>query len=498
MKKIFALAMFAAILSLGATLASADDIRDLGIGIRADQENGVDNVFDFPNQIVNFNLYEHRMGFFENKLGSNGNWGGIIRKDCKIGNWALYLDRPVLAPNQAWANIYAQGNYLGVFENVVGWSTLLTGTDGALTIPTLSTHAGLSVGNIPGLTLTSTVLTPERNFDFIKAFNVGEGVLGVRVEYGRNKATGAEVTLADTGTEGTTPEDFSRVDTNDQCSSMMGLQVGYGKDGVGPFNHLDVGLGYTMGSVNNETNLARLAGAGAAFGQCIAKLEGDGISSIRLKLRGIKDAGENNTLHVVGTVRMDKLAIKDDLKCDNNNDGDFADGEHAMANVEYKDTFFSLGANLNRKVHDGMGMVVVGLTGYMDKSSREQVAMHDTVAILNVLDSQASAERNYMAIYANIGVESSLTSWLTFRSGIAKELIASCKSKVEISSDIASSSLAFEDKTTGENTVEPAERLMITNGVSATVKNWTLDLQMRNIFEQISNGVIGAQLRYQL
>lgn len=504
MKKFFALAL-AAVLTLSSMTASAD-IRDMGIGIRADQENGVDNVFDFPHLVTKYSMYDHRMGL---STGTQDNWGGIVRKDDYIGHWGLYLDRPV--QQAPWANtVFIDGHNLGIFDGSVSWDTLINGNDGA---NTSGWFTGLGA-NVWDVDFNHEILTPERNFELLKAFSAGKGTVGVKIEYGRNKQGGGTGAYTDTGEA----PDNSYTTEDNYSSGMLGFGLGYGQDAMGPFNHLDLGLSYTMGSVDNSYINSRMVGG---FGAGSVVMEGDGISSINFKVRAIKETSENSALHLNLGIGLDKLAVTESLVVDNNNDGDTTDGsEMQNRSAEYKNTNILFGANMNQKVNDGKGLVIVGVTALMDKSSRTQDSRYNLAGSTTVDqmpdDGEGhEGERSYTSIYANIGVETQLLSWLTFRSGIAKELYAQVKQTITEKDDISTAGNVAEDSVVVEQTYEPAENLTVTMGLGVAVKNWTLDTLISvNQFEDFINdfapgdGVlfsdnnewsdlfIGADLRY--
>jgi hypothetical protein len=468
MKKFFALAL-AAVLTLGAMSASAD-VRDMGIGIRADQENGIDNVFDWPHLINNYSVVDYRLDFY----GSSDNWGGVVRKDDYIGHWGLYLGRPVQNNfSTGWDFVNAQFN--GILDGNDSWDDLLfddpsndTADSGFASSPTADFD---SVG-FPGP--GTEILTPERKFDLLKAFKAGNGVFGVRIEYGNNKNTDASGSYSDPDLAGAATTSADVV----QKSGFLGFQLGYGMEDAGPFKHVDLGLGYTMGSVDNSYNRETLNG----FNEYHRTIEGDGISSIRFKARATKETSENNTWVFNGGVRLDKLAVSMDRTWDQDGDGNFTDqGETIHVESEYKNTNIALGVNMNQMVHDGKGLAIVGLSLLSDKMSRAQDDRYNFQgsAAADRFNSEEAGdewEQSYFGVYANVGVEASLFSWMQFRGGIAKELFGSTKIKVTETSDSQVGDVSLEDSTTAEDSWDTWDGVTATFGVGLAFKNWQVDL----------------------
>lgn len=463
--------LFGGALLLGPAAASAD-VRDMGMGIRAEQGNGVDNVFDWPHLISNFNMYDHRMGFDPSNFDD---WGGIIREDDYIGRWGLYYDRPVGNQFGTTGFHFVDAMFNGVFDGSMSWSSLLTGTPPNDVLTSTTDGGAITADFDPVGFNLGTINTPERNFDFLKAFpGPGAGTLGVRVEYGQDKQTD----LTSSNTEADTPAADDVINGADtDTASLLGVALSYGQDAAGPFDHVDVGLGYTTGSFEIKNQSTEQDGTGNYDNI----LESDGISSIRLKARGVKNSSENTAWFFNAAVRLDKLAGKETWRSDVTNDGDTTDASEMQNRTsEYKDTNIMLGVNANQTVNDGKGLVVAGLGIVHDKMTRKQsgVANADSSSTVDQLlaNSQDEWEQSYLGLWGNIGVEGKLTSWLTLRSGVSKSLYSTQTTKVTEKDDLAPGGTSFEDTRVVENKIDPNENLTVTAGVGVEVGNWSADL----------------------
>jgi len=177
-------------------------------------------------------------------LDDDDEWGGIVHKDPYIGNWGLYVGRPFNGAPLT-GTMYIDSLFGSITDGIGTWDDRLSfGGSGAL--------------DIPGW----TVIDPENKVDLFKAFAAGNGVLGLRVNY-------AHIGLSNSDeVNNTSPAvDISGVTGEfDGKASVIGIGLGYGLKDLGPFNALDIGVGYKMGSllrdeVDNQPNTAGNASA---------------------------------------------------------------------------------------------------------------------------------------------------------------------------------------------------------------------------------------------
>jgi len=333
MKKILLLVLvcFMALVPLTASAS----VRTEGMGVLPQQVDDLDLIWLFPQKIDEYSLVDYRMEY----LGPTDEWGGIIHKDPYIGNWGLYVGRPFNGAPQINPedHMYIAALFGSIIDGMNTWETRLNAMD--------------DVGALGKPWWNALENDPENKLDLFKSFAVGDGVLGVRLNYASQKNNG-QFEYSENVTS--TAVDYSGVyEDGVQKSSVIGIDLGYGMKDLGPFNALDLGLGYWMGSIDEEDNDYQLNTAGTAYvAEQQEKLEGDGINEIVFNARAVKEASENTNIVTNLGFRTSKLAVK----YTNNHfnpDGSAvtAVGESELSTAEHKNTFVGLGINCNHKVN---------------------------------------------------------------------------------------------------------------------------------------------------
>jgi hypothetical protein len=437
------------------------------MGVLPQQVDDLDLIWMFPQKIDEYSLVDYRM----EDLTDDDEWGGVIHKDPYIGNWGLYVGRPFNDQSTypySYEHAYIYTMYGSIVDGVGTWATRLNamGTVGALGKPWWS-----ALDN-----------DPENKLDLFKSFAVGNGVLGLRLNYASQKEDG-EFSYSENVTS--TPVDYSGVyEEGVQKSSVIGINVGYGMKDLGPFNAMDLGLAYYMGSLTEEDLDYDLNTAGTAYViEEEETLEGDGISEIAFNARAVKEASENTNLVTNLGFRTSKLAVQY-TRNEYNADGSLVTGagEIEVSTAEHTNSLIGLGLACNHKVNGGTGLVVGGLNFQYAKGSwtsedRVNAAASSVVDRIDTgYNDGYEVDMTYMGVWANIGVEANLKSWLQVRAGFSRELMASAKREDTGGWNVNAGGTAYQDTWADEESEDSIEDTVVTFGVGVTHKNWNVDL----------------------
>jgi hypothetical protein len=338
----------------------------------------------------------------------------------------------------------------------------------------------LSIVGSGAIDMGGDIYDPENKFDLFKAFAVGNGVLGIKLNYAHSSMKMNEEVNVTSGT----PDYAGETGYYDGSTSVIALNVGYGMKDLGPFNALDLGLGYAMGSYLRDQVDNQLNTAGTAYVLDDQEtLEDDGISEINFAARAVKEASENTNLVTNLAFRTSKLALEYAYDA-YNADGSAvsAMGNHLLSTVEHKSTFIGLGLACNHKVNGGTGLVVGGLNFQYAKGTwTSEDLYNDTNSLtVNLIDDSWNSgdemEMSWMGVWANVGVEANLMSWLQVRAGLSHELIGKMSMNMTEVYNLNTTSSAFEDTSTDEMSMDLPDDTVMTFGVGITHKNWNVDL----------------------
>jgi len=472
-----------------APMTASASVRTEGMGVMAQQVEDLDLIWLFPQKIEEYSLVDYRMEF----LGSDDEWGGVIHKDPYIGNWGLYVGRPFNGQSSYpyfGDHAYIYTMFGSIVDGLNTWGARINaqGTVGALGKPWWNAMDE----------------DPENKLDLFKTFAVGDGVLGVRLNYASQKDDG-EFSYSENVTS--SDPDYSGVyEEGVRKSSVIGINVGYGLKDLGPFNALDLGLAYYMGSLTEEDIDYQLNTTNNAYVLAEEEtLEGDGINEIAFNARAVKEASENVNLITNLNFRTSKLAVEYTRNA-YNPDGTqvLGAGEVEVSTAEHKNTFIALGLDCNHKVNGGTGLVVGGLNlqyakgtwASEDRVNAAGLAAADRIDT-NYYDGYET-EMTYMGIWANVGVEANLKSWLQVRAGFSRELMASAKMVENGGWTVNATNTAYQDTWEDEYSVDETEDTVMTFGVGVTHKNWNVDLLVTKsgVEDLLSDGDFGEGLLY--
>jgi len=197
----------------------------------------------------------------------------------------------------------------------------------------------------------------------------------------------------------------------------------------------------------------------------------------------VKEASDNTNIVANIGFRTSKLAVEY-TAVDYNPDGTQVTTAGAVldSTIEHKNSLIGLGVNCSHKVNGGTGLVVGGLnfqmaSGTWTSEDMENAAGSTSLTIIN--DGYGSGdelEMKWMGLWANIGVEANLTSWLQVRGGLSHEVIGSLKITETDVSALNAAGTAYQDTDTTETSIDFPEDVVMTFGVGVSHKNWNVDL----------------------
>lgn len=469
-----------------APMASAS-IRTDGMGIMPQQAEDLDLIWLFPQKVTEYSVVDYRMEY----LGDTDEWGGIIHNDPYLGHWGLYVARPFNNMDDynstGYPYIAARGG--SILTGRMSWGDRLSLFD-----------SGSGPASMIGMMLD--IVQPQNKIDLFKAFEAGNGTLGLHINYA---AAGGSGSLTDNEGDASGPEPGDMVSVEMKLKTrVIGLDLGYSISDLGPFKTFDMAAGYSMGTVDGEmlANIQNAADTGT-FTPEVGTLEGDGISEIRLNLRGVKEASEDTDVLVNLNARMSKLAvnmIEEDM--DGNEVLGDNDGEVWMYSTEYKNTFAELGLACNHSVNNGMAKVVAGLNFTYSKSAYTFGEFYNLApsTVADQIDNGAGSTemtQSFLGVWANVGVEANLLKWLQFRAGMSKDLIGNWKMTYNEPYSLIAN--AYESSEEFEMSMTPmSSAALLTFGVGVNYKNWNIDLLLTKygIENFLSDGNFGEGLLY--
>ena len=349
MKKVL-LMLLMGLMALGASVKVYADARVDALGTDIRQVEDLDLIWLYPNKVlqykntVDFRLNQGPWGgtvpAWNGNFGNGtGECGGVIADESSLGGVVgVYVNRPAYLNNAAgYTNLYGSNDFrdpLRAYWNPVGG------------------------------TYDTTAYRVRNIVDVFYGQGIGGADLGVHLNYGDNGV----------GSSPNPPE-----------AANVGLALGLGFTGAGPFDELNVHADYDMESItdlNNNTN----------------KNKDNGISDIKLGALGQINVSTDNFVKAFADLTIDQQNLKD------------------LQGYGTSDSTLVLGTSCSHKVNGGKGLVVTGLAFDWVNGTYTGYNVSPTP---NFIEN----ETNWNLVW-NGSVESELASWLTGRFGISKAIVA--------------------------------------------------------------------------
>jgi len=497
MKKVLAL-LLGCFMVLGVTVARAD-VRTDSLGLSAGQQvDDIDSIWLFPQDAArNGNVVDFRLG------ATNGsaydNWGGIIHKDWDdVGYIGIYTNRPFDQSNGITPNT-PLANQNGILDGAYDWRALVSPFQSATFYNSnhfwSNAYAGDDFGTVQAhyeFQLVSLggqeILTPENKMDLFWAKESGDTTFGVHINYASNDGNtndGEDGSATGTYTQGTgTPGNGTGLSVNqNDTSTVLGLDLGLGLKNLGVFDALDLGLGYSLGTVA-YTHTDSVEVDGAAEAKDTGSVKDNNISSLRLNVLAKSKINDNATGRIYANARLDNLGLTESFVGDNNNDQSFTDeGDVISGSNTYSDTNINVGIACDHKVADGKAHVIAGVEFIYDDRNWKETMLENlggSATADQVQPGSGSTEEESMVVVPlNIAVEAPIFDWLKARVGASHYLYQNVMGKVtQLNGPTNAAGTAFTNTTTVTENQDLASNLDMSYGVSAQFQNFTLDLQV--------------------
>jgi len=518
MKKVLAW-MLGCFMVLGVTAAQAD-VRTDSLGLSAGQQvDDLDSIWLFPQDAArNGNVVDFRLGFTNGS--SADNWGGIIHKDWDdVGYIGIYTKRPFDQSNGIVPNVPA-ANQNGILNGAWSWGNIVSPYYSSLVYNNNHTNSGAYVGDtidtitshyaLDRVTLNNQrIQTPENKLDLFWAKEMTDTTFGVHVNYAAN--TGFANAGQDGNDTGSYTQGFGTPGANtpltvaeNGSTSVLGLDLGLGLKNLGGLDSLDLGVGYSLGSVNyTYTDTQENAGATGTEAKNTGSVKDNNISEIRINALAKAKINDNATMRIYANGKLGNYGVNGSFVGDNANDGSFTDaGDVRTGSNTYSDTNVNLGIACDHKVADGKAKVIAGVELIYDDQSWKQTDLANlggsSTADQVQPGSGSTLEDTWWVVPVNIAVEAPLFDWLKARVGASHPLFQSFTAKgVELTNGNAGGT-AFQSTTTSTQTQDLASNLDMSYGVSAQFQNFTMDLQVsQSVFESyLSTFQPGAGIFY--
>jgi hypothetical protein len=478
-------------------MASAS-VRTDGMGIQPVQDADLDTIWTFPQDIEEYSLVDFRFdaegNMYQAYMDVGGDeWGGIIADMPKIGKLGIYLGRPFNSGTAWEGRDYINAQYGSILTGSISWNNLMN-----VSWSVDPTYPGWAQPNYEDTSFSfpnwigglDYIDQPENKIDLFKTFAVGDGVLGARLNYAANKASWMD-NSSQSYTEGDDDGYENNVITersNKNGCRVIGLDLGYGMEDLGPFAKFDIAAGYSMGSYTKTLYDSYVVHYDTAPSPeplpPSGGVEGDGINEIRLALRGSQELTEDVDFVTNLNVKFGKLALKYDRLRDWNGDGDYEDNtgsyETEIRTREYKNKSMQLGMNTVHSVNEGTGKVICGLNLVSTKGEWTHTDLYnedgEATADQVMSDSGETMQISYMGAWINIGVEAALKSWLMVRGGMSKDFLGVSKTKIVTYDDVNDDGNGWDVEMTAEDKWNDLNDVLFTFGIGVEYKNSVVDL----------------------
>ncbi len=523
MKKVIAL-LLVCFMALGASMALADT-RDDSLGLTAGQQtDGLDSLPNFPQNAASFgNVVDFRLG--DPNGAHYGDWGGIIHKDFEeLGYFGVYYNRPFnqsngINPNNQWAN------NTGILNGFWNWSTLIEPSNsswfGGVYAP--NNGSGAYYPNNPyshNLRMNDeinwqfgwgyneyNVADPNNSVDLYWAKDFSDAVIGAHINYASQ--TGNDNSGSGNGTgsyvQGT-PSFFNQnTDKYSADSSVIGVDLGATLKNLGSDMSLDLGLGYSLGSINYSevytSNYIAVATLTEYYNQVI---KDNNISEIRVNALLKNKINDSTTGRIYGSARLDNLGVTNNVKGDDSGDGTYGDAnrEIYVGTSTYTDTNINFGLACDHTVAEGKAKVIAGVGVIMDSRKWTYTALTNlapsTTADQVRWGSGSSYTEDHWVVPFNVAIEAPIFGWLTGRIGAQTAFFDGVTAKNIYLRNANLAGTAYTDTATQSNYVNYGQGLNLSYGVSAKSGNFTFDLQLNpgNLLNAAQSFEPGAGILY--
>jgi len=478
------------------------------LGLSAGQQvDDLDSIWLFPQDAArNGNVVDFRLGFVGGGNNAADNWGGIIHKDWdELGYLGIYTNRPFDQNNGPAPNVPA-ANQNGILNGAWNWATIVSPyyaspiynqnhtpshAYASDTFNTITSHYALARTTLGG----ERVQTPENKLDLFWAKESGDTTFGAHVNYAANTGwVNANQNGNDTGsfTQGVgTPGAQTPLSVaQNGNTSVIGVDLGLGMKNLGGLDSLDLGLGYSLGSVNySYTDTVENNAANGTYVHTNGSVKDNNVSEIRVNGLAKAKINDNAGMRIYANARLGNYGVNGSVVQDGNNNGVLTDaGEVATGSNTYTDTNVNLGIACDHKVADGKAHVIAGVELLYDDQLWKQSSLQNLGGSSTADQVQAGSgstlEATWWVVPVNIAVEAPLFDWLKARVGASHPLFQSIQGKVVQLTTPNAGGTAFTNTTTSTQTQDLSSNVDMSYGVSAQFQNFTLDLQVsQGVFE---------------
>ena len=440
------------------------------------------------------------------------NWMGIIDKKLGIGTIGVYTNVPVnyftddagghpdlgmyyYTNDQDWHHI---GNY-GIVTNdwgsvIQAWHTYQSPL--ATTSPVGSTNPSESMGllwgvpttlPLPGgvdLYLASPVYiqTPQNKVEVVYA----DQGFGLSLNYGDN--TGSNVTDFNSNSFSSTnpvaADTFLGYSRVADSAMEFGGSVGYGTKDTGVFSTFDVSGSFELGmldqSIKGIQENPAANGSNTMFNMSHKDGNG-GIYDVRLNLLATKDTDEMTQVRLSANGVLSKLGEETMIQMDGNNDGNFNDTDDLQAKRDFSYDNLNIGINAGvvHKIEGGNGRVVASIgANYRDQTFKDQVMFYDAVNSRWEYpgdDCYSNADFTSLVVPIRVGVEQSLTGWLTLRLGASTNAFQYYWAKEMAKNNLNTDATGFTDSSTINTSSDSFQNVAFDTGFGIVLGNFTFD-----------------------
>lgn len=472
MKKVLAL-LFGCFIALGAAKAMAD-ARSEALNANPQMIDDMDLIFLYPNLATDFkNTFDVRTDY----LSTTNVWGGLLDGEhTDLGVIGAYVNRPVgYDGGRAW-NFNGPG-WGGVGS---GWAAYQTGNGLNLFGNNLWTAP-----TVTGVTTHFTAPTPENKADVFWASNLdSKSNIGVQINYADNQPNGGDpgATNQSTNTSNNDPAAFASSTTGTDDARTLGLNLGLGLSGFGPFDTADFHVGYFLTSLDMEQTDSPTAGNT----KYDASLKDKGISTATLGLLLKHNLDENSDMRVFANAYLDQNDQHESILVDvndsgyHNNAGDF-DQEW---NGNYNDIMVDLGAGCHHKVLDGKAVISTGLEAvWANSDTKMSGTTQDGTATTTTYVAQDAGPGGFdeqtmdeWSVQWNANVEAKVADWLTLRAGINRPIVDRLSTVSTVNTYNADGSVNHTAKTTTvSDNYFGGNANTYSTGFGINWENWELD-----------------------
>lgn len=331
------------LMAMGASVKAFASARVDAMGADIREVDDIDLIWLYPNMVTQYkNTVDFRLNAnqWPGEFGDGtGEWGGVIAEESSLGGvLGVYVNRP--------------------YE--------LYNTSGHSTIDSINIQNPLRYYWTNVADVKDTYNVPNI-FDAFWGQGIGGADLGVHLNYGDTGVGNGDSTVS--------PAEADKV----------GLAVGLGFTGAGPFDSLNVHVDYDTESITDVNNDS-------------SKNKDNGVYDVKLGALGQVNVSTDNFIKVFADASINQEDLKD------------------LQGFNVNATTFDLGASCSHKVNGGKGLVLTGLIlNYLGG----QRTVYETSPTPNEVDSQ-----NEWDLVWNASLESELASWLTARFGLYAPIVS--------------------------------------------------------------------------